>query len=399
MHKTNMDALKADNPTEIKIDAASSETKTEGAAGPTEGAAAAAAAGANGTSGSVEGGPATGAGATGAAASATGAAGAGVDATGVAKTAEQIEKEKTDKEAAEKLEKDAQQKVLDKFGVKTLEELEAKLNPKAPETEEEKKQKAENYRAAVNQYAVTNKLLSNDEIVQLEQYKKATPEELVFQDFSNKFLEKTPAAKKEDIEAAYKIFYNVGSENEFLKEAGEKAIAERAASIKGQLETKYEEAKSDFDQVQSKKEKVPAFKAHVQSVLSQIPGELIIHGEGDNAIKFIVKESERAELEKLLVNGESFDEFFESKDPKQLGDKMKSKALDAFYVRNKDAIFSAIYEAAHSKGLKGGSTTGASSSFPLDKGGAGQGSGAADTDQKVLADGDSKLRRAKGLPG
>lgn len=339
----------------------------------------------------------------GAAAASSGAAaatgGGGTGGGGETKTPEQLaaEKEAADKKAAEEAEakkkaeasaaggeggngansgtpltseqiaKLAVTNLLKELNIETVDALKEKLKPAETLTEEEKLQRQQVYESGLDNFAVTQKLMSLDEITELKNLTKATDDEVAFSDFSKKYKAENAEATTEEVLQQYKLFYNTESTDAKLQNLGKKAIAERAKEVRSVLETKRAEAKSNFDSVSDKRAKVPAFKQVVQTALSTIPDKLTLYGEGDKAITFTVPSEIKAEVEKFLVQDDVFNIFLKG-DSQQMAATLKDRIDGYLFLKNKDKIYSTIYEAAYSAGKEEGSNKGATASFQNNNG-------------------------------
>lgn len=382
---TNIEALKAaEDLKDLTVDpvqastasgaggALSSQNNTSQNNSGASGGAAGGNAGASGNNSAGEGAGAAGtsAGAAGGA-SGAGAAGAGGTGDGGASTAGgggaaggQSTTTKTEEQIAE----EATTKMLAGLGVKTMDELKAKLA--APETPEQKLARETQYTAGLDKFAIDNALLTRDEIIALENTKKQSHEDRVFAEFKSEFLEKNPDKDEAAARENFRLFYNLDAGDEFLKAKGASALEEKSNSILSKYQSKYDSAKERFDAVQADKAKVPHYQAAIKSAVAEgAPAKLVlVSGEGDEQITFDVSDAERLAIEKDLVNDETFDLFSSTADAQQVKQQLKDKVETMVFMRNKDKILKAVKDAGYSLGLKNGSTTGASQQFPLNGG-------------------------------
>lgn len=283
---------------------------------------------------------------------------------------EKTAREKTEADTlAAKQQKDvedaATKKLLEKFGVSTVEELEEKLKPPVVETEEAKQIREQKDTLALHDFAVTNKLLSLDEIKKLDEVTKADDESLAMNRFSEVFKTQKKDASKEEVEQAFKLFYHVDSTDEALKESGKASMKETADGVRNTLKAKMDEAKESFTDHVGRKAQIPGYKKAIkEAITTNIPEEVeLIPGDGDAKVSFKVTAEEREAIEKLVVNEETFDLFRKHGNSQQVKDSLKDRIAGLLFLKNREKIFSTIFEAGQAAGKKGGSTTGASASF------------------------------------
>jgi len=171
------------------------------------------------------------------------------------KTADQLAEEKriADEKVAqdasiEAIRKEERAKFLKEMGVESEDELKAKLNPTKPKTPEELAAEANIYNASLAKFAVENKVFTNDEWLAVQNMRKAPDADLVFQNFAHEYKEQNKDRKlgdaadpvtDEEIKDKFNELYHVDSDNKALKEQGEKNLALKAQSIRGPLETKF----------------------------------------------------------------------------------------------------------------------------------------------------------------
>lgn len=252
------------------------------------------------------------------------------------------------------------------LGVNSLEELQEKLKPPVVETPEQIAQRERQYNAELDAFAIKNNLITKDEIVQLETLKKADPQSVVFSQYAEAYKAKHTDATPEQVSAAFRLAYHLDSETPAFKEHGESLIKNQYDSIVNSLEGKYTTAKDSFHSEVTQRSQMPAFKSFIKSSLdSFVPSKLELVTDGDVKVTLDVDPALRAEIEKELVNNDTFNQFTGSKDAQQLRDAVKAKIEGSLQRRHFEAIKKTIYEAGKAAGMKQGSTTGATHPFPL----------------------------------
>jgi len=299
------------------------------------------------------------------------AAGAAPGAAAPVKTPEQIAEEARKAAGAdhvpltpEQIKQLATTDLLKGLGVTSLDELKELIKPKETLTDTEQQARLQAYESNLDNFAVTKKLMTRDEILELGNIAKAPATDLAFADFSKKFKETKADATPEEIQQSYKLFYNTESTDEHLKKLGEKAIEDKAKEIRSVLETKRTSAKAAFDDVQMRKSKVPGFKQAIQTAMKEnLPEKIeLLKVDGAESIVFNIKDEDRTALEQFLVTDENFNEYL-SGDAQQMAKSLKDNIEGFLYLRNKDKIYNTIFEAGKAIGTKAGSNTGATASF------------------------------------
>lgn len=292
------------------------------------------------------------------------------------KTPEQIaaelaesEKQKTeaaDKEAAiEAIRKEERAKFLKSFGAETEEELKEKLNPTKPKTAEQLAEEANIYNVNLAKYAIENKVFNNDEWLQVQNMRKATDTDLVYNNFAAEYKEANKDRKLEDkpfpvtdeeIKDRYNELYHVDSENAALKKEGEKNLALKAKAIRDPLETKLNDIKEIYDNEQAEIRTVPEFKKFFQSVLATAIPEKLEFGTGDDKVVFdLSKVIDKAAFETVLIKEIGNDEFTDFKKgkgtPEQRARIARKVNMELLY-QFKDDIAKENFKAGISKGTK-----------------------------------------------
>ena len=185
-------------------------------------------------------------------------------------TANEAEAKKVADEAAAKAEAEKKEEkpdplaeLLKETKFESLDALKAHLTKKdeKQKSPEELKREEDVYRANLNNYAVENQLMSNDDIVKLEVIKGKADKDIVFESFSSEVkdeivadLEKqrkvagitdelTPAEIAEAIDEAFEKEYPLNSDNDKAKKRAENKLAKAAKEMRGPLESSFTEAK------------------------------------------------------------------------------------------------------------------------------------------------------------
>lgn len=264
----------------------------------------------------------------------------------------------------------AQQELFKALGVSTLEELQERLKPKVEETPEQIADRNKRYSADLDAFAIKNNLITRDEIVKLETLKQTDPQQIVFSDFAKTYKEANAEATPEQVTAAFRLAYHLDSETPSLKTHGESLINRDANAIVKSLESKYTSAKETFDSEVQQRSKMPAFKSLIKTSLDKfVPPKLELDLGGDQKVSFDIDPSIKAEIEKFLVNNQTFEEFNQQGSSLQMNESLKARIDGYVFQKNRDAIFKTIFDAGKATGLKQGSTTGAQNPFPLNASG------------------------------
>lgn len=288
--------------------------------------------------------------------------------------------EKAEKEAADLKEKEISDKALkalfDRHGVKSEAELLEKLNPKV-ETEEQKTAKQEVYTAALNKYAVENKVFTNDELSTLSNLKKMAPEELVFnqfkKDYSDLYKDRLDEDKKpqpvtdDEVRDKFNELYQIESEDSALKQKGAKNLELAAKSIIAPLEEKLADTKAVFDEENRKTAALPEYMKFVKSALADYVPKELTFGEGDNSVKVVLNNTDLAAIEQLFVKNHHFNDFLEKGGTEEQRAQFEKEIKKEIYYQNIDAIAKVVGDVRHGEGLKAGAI-GAKKPFEEQKG-------------------------------
>jgi hypothetical protein len=219
----------------------------------------------------------------------------------------------------------------------------------------------------LDNYAIKNNLLSREDLISLENLKKADPQAVVYADFAKTFKAANADATEDDIKANFRLAYNLDSDSPVLKAHGEALIRQQAESQVKALEGKYEQAKGAFDSETADRNQLPAFRKVIKSSLeTYVPKQLTLVNDGDEKpVTMDIDPSMQAEVEKFIVDNTTFNDFKKMGDTPQMRELIKAKIDGYILVKNIDAIKKTVYEAGKAVGLKQGSTTGATEPFAL----------------------------------
>lgn len=293
------------------------------------------------------------------------------------KTAEEItaleaeEKAAVDNKAAEDaLRLKMRQELWKEYGVNSDEELKAKLNPAAPESEEVRQQKAEVYNANLAKFAIEQKVFTNNDWMGYHNMVKLPDNDLVFKDFEGAYKEANkdrvvdgePSPVTDDeIKDKFNELYHLDSESKVLKDLGEKNIKLRADAIKGPAQQKFNDIKAEFDLDQTERAAVPGFKAMMQEVLQKAIPDKWEFGEGDDKVSYDLTKTDKKEIEKFLVDEigtREFSEFVKGKGTPEQRDRItRAVEKELVYRHHKD-----VANTAFSVGKDAGKKLGAAGS-------------------------------------
>lgn len=292
-------------------------------------------------------------------------------------------------EATQKLKDEATKELLKKFNVGSLEELEEKLG-KAGEkqlSKEEKEKSEALMEAEFQKFAVEKDIMKLDDFSQLKTLKSRQDAELVFEKYLEDWKEENSDIKptdelseadilkmaKEDFEKEFRL----NSDKESVKKKGLERLSKAAAEIRNPLQSKYEEAKGQFDLASDVKANFPKFAKSTEKIADDlVPSkvEWFKTKDGDEEIPVEIELSaeERKEItDKIVKRIQNPDNFSLFKDGK-LDTIIEGVSEYAEYLINKktkDIGNAKIAELFTSRGVKKGSTTGAVNSFATTQGG------------------------------
>lgn len=273
----------------------------------------------------------------------------------------------------DKIEKDLKDKIYKELGISSPEEIKAmrdKLNA-VPETPEQAAERIKKFNTELNAFAISNNLLSAQEITEIDTLRNQQPIDIVYKEFEAEYRETFKDRKQEgtedsepvtddEIKEAFEKLYHQDSDNLALQQKGTKLMNERADTIKNQSLSKFENAKLEYEQELHKKENVPAFKTFMREALSGIPESITLNGEGDDKVVFNLKDDKGKPLydiekiNKLFVNDVFYDQFLESKDKEGLRKYVNDSIVSKIKEENEPKIHALIFEQGKAAGLKEG---------------------------------------------
>lgn len=251
------------------------------------------------------------------------------------------------------------------------------------ETEEQKVARIEKYNKELAAYAITNSLLTPQDLTSIESLQKSDDRGIALNDFAADYRADNKDRKDDDgnpdpvtedeINKAFEDLYHTDSSNPTLKNKGEKLMKEKADSIRSVANQKFDNAKQKFDIEQEKGIQIPAYKTFVQSTISEsIPEKIKISGDGDDAVYFsTVSEQgkplyDKDKLEALFKKNELFNIFLTG-DKSQLKQAMAETIEEHIFKENRAAINTLLLTHGESVGLKKGSNVGANAPFEANK--------------------------------
>jgi hypothetical protein len=281
----------------------------------------------------------------------------------------------------DEIEKLTMSKLLKEAGVTSFEELKEKLKPKVDLTDDQKREAQQAFDVNLDKFAVDNKFMTRDEIIAFDNLQKQPATDIAFNEFAKEFKANKADATDVEVQQAFKIFYNLESDDATLKAIGEKKIQQLADEAKAAIASKREKAKLSFEDVSTRKAKMPGFRSTLQGAVKEyVPENLDLYSAGEDKVVFKLDASLNEEIEKFLVTDEVFEDYLKGGDSPQLKAKLKDRIDGYLFLKHKDKMFKAIYEAGEATGRKTGSNTGASASFSTNGGGK----------EAIVVDGDIK---------
>lgn len=268
-------------------------------------------------------------------------------------------------ENTEKIKAEARKEFLKSFGVNSEEELKEKLNPTKPKTDEEKKADAEEYTANLLNFATKEKLFNTNDFATLQSLKQTSDSDLAYTAFSDQYKElnkdrlgddnKPNPVSDVEIKEAFNMQYHVDSEDKGLKAIGEKQIKTAADAKRNELEAKYEDAKSAYDDFAYREKNSKPFLNFInKTVNDNIPTQLVTKGKDGADIVYNIKNPDLKELEKIFVNDKAFEDYLANGESQPAKDYI-AKTIEVYlWNKNKDSILSNVADVSYSAGLKAG---------------------------------------------
>jgi hypothetical protein len=261
----------------------------------------------------------------------------------------------------ETISKEIEAELLKKFGVTTIEELQAKVTPPpAALTPEQIKREADVLRASVQEYGVRNLNMKPEDFSEMDNIQALSDKDVVFNEFKKGFLEDNkdnPDFKDKDLNAEAEYHFNelfhVNSENESVKSHAEKMIAKTAAGLREQTNSKYQEAVEKYQGYQQFRTNLSGFKGVVQAQLSSLPKEMVFDIDGENKVTFALDKIDHKKLESYLVNDSNLN-LFAQKGGQEAGKHMGELIKQYIVLEHHGDMVNTAIKTAHDVGVKKG---------------------------------------------
>ena len=296
--------------------------------------------------------------------------------------------------------------LLKETNFKSIDELKSFLSEKnkPAETPEQIKRREEVYNANLVAYAVENELLKNDDVVRLENIKKMSDEDLVFEklseDVKDEILDELGEdASDEDIlkgiKDAFEKEYPLNSKSDKVRARAEAKLAKAAAEIRSPLESSFNTAKTRYDDEVSVRQEFPNYQKSMKEMTSGlIPNSINFFkdkdGDEDVVADIPITEDDKKALleelnERVIKKPETFILHKNGK-AKEIQEKLQSELEYLIWKKFGDTGKKEIAKVYLSRGIAKGSDTGAKNSFATNQAGIKtQGAeGAVDAKQQVL---------------
>jgi hypothetical protein len=313
-------------------------------------------------------------------------------------TANEAEAKKVADEAAAKAEAEKKEEkpdplaeLLKETKFESLDALKAHLTKKdeKQKSPEELKREEDVYRANLNNYAVENQLMSNDDIVKLEVIKGKADKDIVFESFSSEVkdeivadLEKqrkvagitdelTPAEIAEAIDEAFEKEYPLNSDNDKAKKRAENKLAKAAKEMRGPLESSFTEAKTRYDSDREVKAVYPVYVERLNKLLGESVSEKLTlytekDGDADVAASIdLTPEERKSVIEKAFKKTSTPEMFklFQEKKFDKMAEILKEETDGIIWKDYRSRALAKVAEVFTKHGTGKGSDTGAKQSF------------------------------------
>ena len=274
--------------------------------------------------------------------------------------------------------------LLKELNLSSIDDLKAAVtkSTKKEETPEEKETKQKLYQASLDKYAQEKGIISRDEIVKLETLKTADKQDILFKEFEAKNKEKyatkletNPDALKEAFERKYHINSGDAEDEEF----GQSKIEDDFNKLINPLQSKYEKAKSSFDDEEKIKSTMPVFNDYItKTINSTIKDSIKVFEKkvDDETIVFekkLTPELKKEIFEEVLKEVSDLPNFLsymnDSKDGKNSKiEKAVANAVElAIHRKSEATVYEDIWEKGLKKGTAKGSNNGSEVPFALNK--------------------------------
>lgn len=260
----------------------------------------------------------------------------------------------------EEMEATFRAKMLKELNVENWDALEQRVNPPANETPEQAKRREDMKKAAVQSYAVSNLNMAPEEFVRMENVKKMSDQELVYDTWEQEWMKENKdnpdfAGKDLKTEARYEFeeFFHLNSENLRIKTQAEKTIASTATQIRSTLESNFKNAETEYDNAQGFHANLAQFKTAVKSSLNVLPTERSFKISETENVVYSLDKVDKGKLETYLVNDNNFD-FFMKKGGQEAAAFLNAKINEYIVLNHHEDMVNAAIITARAVGLKEG---------------------------------------------
>jgi hypothetical protein len=263
----------------------------------------------------------------------------------------------------------AEQELLKRFNVSTVEELNAKLTAPAELTDEQRRRQNDLHRNDVMNYAVRELGMSPDDFSRAARMETLSDSDLVFEHFQKDWLEQNKdneLFKGKDLatEARYEFetLFHLNSTNERSKQLGEQSLKLSADGIRNQAKNAWQQAENahrDYVQVRSD---VSLFKKELlNSIATNLPKELQFDLPEGGKATFLTDKVNRKNLENFLRQESNFDAFMKG-GKKDFQSFFKTEIEKYIAINHYKDMVATVARTAHDTGFKKG-TPGAKAPF------------------------------------
>lgn len=242
--------------------------------------------------------------------------------------------------------------------------------------DEVKKKNAEKEKAEFLKVATDEGLMNVDEYTAYESVTKRPDRDLVYEKFAEEYKAENPDATDEVIRADFNLEYKLDSENAKIKARGEARLKKEADEMRSPLVSKYNEAKSSYDQYRSFQNEAPAFNKFIDDLVQELTPDTFTIAkakDGDDEIEIPVKftKEQREEIAKLFRTHKTYLAYADNKDKlkESLSPKLTKKINDIIKVTNFDNAINYTFTEAKKIGIKKGSNVGAEQPYSVVKSG------------------------------
>src|SRR5690606_32377253 len=145
----------------------------------------------------------------------------------------------------------------------------------------------------VTAFAINKKLISSTDIAAREELSKQDDQSIAMKEFAAHYKETHKGRLKEgsveadpvtedEIKEAFDEFYHLDSSNSALKTKGEQMIKERADQLRGNVNTKFDTARQQYEAEVHKNTNIPAFRNFLKDTISKaVTDQIIPFEEGE----------------------------------------------------------------------------------------------------------------------